>query len=122
MLKLRKLPAVFYKTSAGREPVRDWLLALRPEDRKTIGRDIQIVQYEWPLGRPLVDHLREGVWEVRSSLLNRQARVLFAVPGEEIVLLHGFIKKTRATPAEDLALAARRWRQWQGQQQEEDDE
>jgi len=122
MLKLRKLAAVFYKTSNGREPVRDWLLELQPEDRKVIGRDIQVVQYEWPLGRPLVDHLRGGIWEVRSGLSNRQARVLFAVPGEEIVLLHGFIKKTRSTPREDLALAERRWRHWQGQRQEDSDE
>jgi len=122
MLKLRKLPAVFYRSAAGREPVRHWLLALSVEDRKIIGGDIQAVQYEWPLGRPLVDHLRNGVWEVRSRLDNRQARVLFAVTGEEMVLLHGFIKKTRATPGEELDLAERRWKIWQGQQQGESDE
>jgi len=60
-----------------------------------------------------VDHLRRGIWEVRSSLSTRIARVLFAVADEEIVLLHGFIKKTQATPGEDIELAERRWQAWQ---------
>ena len=122
MLKLRKLQAVFYRTASGREPVREWLRALSWEDRKIIGGDIDAVQCEWPLRRPRVDHLRNGIWEVRSSLVNRIARVLFAVTSGEIVLLHGFIKKTRATPVDELDLAERRWKTWQGQQQGEQNE
>jgi len=37
------------------------------------------VQYKWPIGKPRVDHLRGAVWEVRTSLMNRIARTLFAV-------------------------------------------
>ena len=122
MLKSRKLQAVFYRTTSGREPVREWLKALGFEERKTIGGDIDVVQWAWPVGRPLVAHLRNALWEVRSNLENRIARVLFAVDGEQMVLLHGFIKKTRATPAEDLGLATRRWKTRQGQQQGEQDE
>ena len=36
------------------------------------------------------------------------ARVLLCVYREHLVALHGFIKKTRATPDEDLALARKR--------------
>lgn len=57
--------------------------------------------------------MRGGIWEVRSRLANRIARVLFAVEGQEIVLLHGFIKKTQRTPSADLELAERRWKEWQ---------
>lgn len=70
-------------------------------------------RYRWPIGKPRVDHLRGGIWEVRCTLENRSARVLFAVHDEEIVLLHGFIKKTRTTPSEDRDLAQRRWQDWQ---------
>jgi phage-related protein len=122
MWKLRKLEAVFYRTSSGREPVREWLKSLSREDRVAIREDINAVRFEWPLGRPLVDHLRDGIWEVRSRLINRHARVLFAIAGGEIVLLHGFIKKTRTTPSEELEAAARRWKIWQGQHQGADDE
>jgi len=40
------------------------------EDSKTIGADILTVQYAWPVGKPLVDSLGDGIWEVRSRLEN----------------------------------------------------
>ena len=55
---LPKLRAVFFATSAGREPVREWLKALTADERKIIGTDIAYVQFKWPLGKPRVDHLR----------------------------------------------------------------
>ena len=73
------------------------------------------VQYRWPVGMPLCRGLADGLWEVRSSLPgNRIARVLFSVHQERIVVLHGFIKKTRKTPDDDLALARRRKREFEG--------
>ena len=56
--------------------------------------------------------------QVPKALENRRARVLFAVHDEEIVLLHGFIKKTRSTPPEEISLAERRWKDWQGKRRE----
>ncbi len=66
------------------------------------------VQFRWPLGMPLVDNIGAGIWEVRSKLPARIARTLFFVHEGEIVLLHGFAKKTRKTPREDRALALQR--------------
>jgi phage-related protein len=60
-----------------------------------------------------VDHLRGGVWEIRTSLANRIARTLFAVEGRQMVLLHGFIKKTQQTPNDDIKLAEKRFKEWQ---------
>ena len=108
----RPLNAVFYKTETGNEPVRDWLRGLPKEDCKIIGADILTVQYAWPVGKPLVDHLGEGIWEVRSRLHNRIARTLFAMVDQEIVLLHGFIKKSQKTPADELVLASKRKKQY----------
>jgi phage-related protein len=108
----RPLRVVFFKTDAGNEPVREWLKGLPKEDRKTIGADILTVQYAWPVGKPLVDNLGDGLWEVRSRLSNRIARTLFAVVDEEIVLLHGFIKKQRKTPPDELELAKKRKKQY----------
>lgn len=96
------------------EPVRSWLLALSAHDRKEIGGDIHRVEIEWPnVGLPLVRAFGGGLFEVRSSLGNRIARVIFAVDGDLMVLLHGFIKKTQATPKHDLDLAKDRWGRWQ---------
>jgi phage-related protein len=73
-----------------------------------IGEDIKTVQYRWPLGMPLVDHLGDGLWEVRTRLPTRIARTLFFIHDEEIILVHGFVKKTQKTPAEERALALKR--------------
>jgi phage-related protein len=106
-----RLRVVFFKTATGREPVREWIKALPREDQKVIGSDILTVQYGWPLGMPLVRKLEEDLWEVRSMLDTRIARVLFTVQGTVMVLLHGFIKKAQKTPKHDLALARQRLRQ-----------
>jgi phage-related protein len=72
------------------------------------------VQYRWPVGMPLCRPMGEGLWEVRSDLPgNRIARVLFAVQGDKVLVLHGFIKKTQKTPDADLALARKRRREFE---------
>lgn len=100
----------FFKTDSGTEPVRVWLRELPAIDRKTIGEDIKTVQYGWPLGMPLVRKMDKNLWEVRIHLVARIARVLFTVSDGKIVLLHGFIKKSQATPKSDLKLAKDRMR------------
>ena len=104
----RPLKVVFFQTDMGNEPVREWLKDLSKDDCKAIGTDILTVQYAWPIGKPLVDNLGEGIWEVRSRLDNRIARTLFAMIDQEMVLLHGFIKKQQKTPADELELAKKR--------------
>lgn len=104
----KRVPAVFFRTSAGGEPVRDWLKALpSSEDRERIGTDIKTVEFGWPLGMPVCRLLRGGIYEVRTRLeQNRIARILFYIDTKgRMVLLHGFIKKTEKTPDEELALA-----------------
>ena len=108
----RPLKVVFFKTDTGNEPAREWLKALSKEDCKVIGTDILTVQYAWPVGKPLVDNLGDGIWEVRSRLDNRIARTLFALVDQEIVLLHGFIKKQQKTPQDELELAKKRKKQY----------
>lgn len=98
-------------TEAGTEPVRDWLRTLSAADRKLIGENIKTVQFGWPLGMPLVDHLGGDIWEVRSRLDTRIARMLFANEGNIMILLHAFIKKQQKTPKPDLDLAKDRLKQ-----------
>ena len=62
----------------------------------------------------MVRKLDKDLWEVRSGLPNRIARVIFTVNDGVMVLLHGFIKKSQKTPASDLALAKQRLRQLRG--------
>lgn len=101
----------FYRLPSGREPVRDWLLSLEREDRLVIGTDIKAVEFGWPVGLPVCRSMGDGLWEVRSSLGNRIARVLFCIAGDTMWLLHGFIKKQQKTPPQDLSLARMRMRE-----------
>jgi len=75
----KRVPAIFFRTEAGSEPVRDWLKNLTPDDRKQIGEDIKTVEFGWPVGMPVCKPMG-GIYEVRSSLSqNRIARVLFYI-------------------------------------------
>lgn len=98
----------FFCTDAGNEPVREWLAGIAREQRRQIGVEIKTVELGWPIGMPLVRKLEPGLWEVRVDLGNTIARVLFTVVDAQMVLLHGFIKKSQKTPASDLATARQR--------------
>jgi phage-related protein len=101
----------FYRTGEGREPVREWLKALPAHERKAIGDDIRTLQFGWPLGMPLVRKIETGIWEVRTKLPGRIARVFFTTFEDGAVLLHGFIKKSQETPLSEIRLARRRKRE-----------
>jgi phage-related protein len=75
-----------------------------------IGEDIKTVQINLPaIGMPLVKPMGNGLFEVRSNISDRRiARILFCYYSNEMVLLHGFIKKTEKTTKNDLELATKR--------------
>ena len=104
-----RLPARFYETPNGRAPVREFLLDLADADRRTLGKDIAKAEFGWPIGMPSCRSMGAGMFEIRSNLSDGAiGRVLFGIAGGSMVLLHGFIKKTQATPKADLELARKR--------------
>jgi phage-related protein len=104
-------PAVFYRTERGNEPVRDWMKKeMSREDRIKVNTDIRAVELCWPIGMPLCRPLSRGLWEIRTNLQDRVARVIFCAYNDQIVLLHGFIKKSREISHEDMELAFQRKR------------
>jgi phage-related protein len=109
----KKIEVVFFKTAAGHSPVRDWLLELAREDRRQIGEDVKAVEFGWPVGLPVCRAMGRGLYEVRSDLKDRIARVMFLIDGSDMVLLHGFIKKAQATPKGDMELARKRQKAWE---------
>ncbi|WP_281174382.1 type II toxin-antitoxin system RelE/ParE family toxin [Skermanella stibiiresistens] len=57
---------------------------------------------------PTCRPMGNGLFEVRTRLNNRIARILFCVKDGSMILLHGFYKSTQTTPAADLDLARER--------------
>jgi phage-related protein len=81
----QKIPLIFFRTGEGIEPVREWLKELPGVERAIGGRT--------------------------DLPTRRTARVPLCHYREHLVALHGFIKKMRATPNQDLALARKRQRE-----------
>lgn len=84
-------------------------MELSDDDRKAVGVAIQKVEFGWPIGMPYSRKLESKLWEVRTSLTDGKiARVIFTLVDDDMVLLHGFIKKTQKTPATELETARNR--------------
>ncbi|MEQ1694331.1 MAG: type II toxin-antitoxin system RelE/ParE family toxin [Hyphomicrobiaceae bacterium] len=103
------VPAAFWMTEAGNEPVRDWLRSLDKTERVEIGDHLRTLQFAWPVGMPLNRPLGKGLHELRVTLPTAKiARLIFTHYNGTLVILHGFIKKDQKTPKSDLELARKR--------------
>ncbi len=107
---MKRLTARFYRNPAGSVPVREWLLALSFEDRRVIGRDIAKVEFGWPIGMPRSRSVGKGLREVRSTIRSGrvEARVIFAIDGNDMILLHGHEKRP-SRQQHEIDTAEARW-------------
>ena len=106
---------VFFRTEMEREPVREWLEKFDEADEKMIYAVIRAIQADWQasLRKRRVKKLAEALWEVRCRISRRRtARLIFTRDGNDMILLHGFIKKSQKTPRKDLKLARKREDAW----------
>jgi hypothetical protein len=95
----KKLPASFYQTPNGNEPVRAWLKGLERDDCRAVGTDIATVEYAWPMGKPLCDSLGGGLWEVRSNISDgRFARVIFCIQEGRMFICTGLSRRPGRPP------------------------
>ena len=102
------LVVFFEEPVSGRLPVKLWIKDLGKNDRGTIGKDLLFLQYNWPIGMPYARYLGSALWEMRSTITNAIARLIFVVRNDKIIVLHAFIKKTQKTPPSEIAIALKR--------------
>ena len=57
---------------------------------------------------PHIDHLGDGLYELRAKGLEGIGRALFVRQGTSVVILHAFHKKTQKTPPGAIGLARQR--------------
>lgn len=108
-LKKKKLEFIFYRSASGREPVAEFIESRKQEEQDKIIERISVVEYGFPLGRPVCAHVRGKIWECRISLNNNvQCRILFAPIKGEMVGLHAIIKKQNKVPDRDYKTAKKR--------------
>ncbi len=111
---LKRLPASFYRTAGGNSPVLEWVRNFGSADRRAIGEAIAVAEFGWPVGMPVCRRLEgeTGLWEIRVNISQRRiARLIFGIVEGRMVIVHGFVKKTRKTPDRDKQLARRRMKE-----------
>ncbi len=101
---------VFYETTGGRSPVRDFLDGLTHRQRaKVLHLLVMLEEAGFQLGPPWLKKLDEALWELRVLADGVQLRILFCQESDDLVLLHGLRKKQQKLPGKDLATARRRY-------------
>ncbi len=113
MLSDRHL-CVFYQTLDGGTPVEDFISSLDEETQdKFIFKKELLESFGARLRLPHTDSIGDGIFELRFKGKEGQIRVLFFFfHKRQIILVHGFIKKTRKTPNRDIKIAKRRMREY----------
>lgn len=104
----------FFRTAAGREPVREFLDAVSDRDAANIAAAMKEVRAAGR-GHPDVNHLRGDIWQVEVDGVNVIYRLLFAEEGrfgQVLLALEIVNKKWQTAKARHIQLAERRLAAW----------
>ena len=98
---------IFYQKENGTIPVQEFLDALSVRHCAKALREIDILEeYGRKLTLPYVKHIKNKLWELRIKSGSEISRIFYFVSvGDDIVLLHGFLKKTQRTPNREMKTA-----------------
>ena len=98
---------IFYEKEDGKTPVQEFLDKLPVKHHAKALRDIDVLEkYGTTLVEPHVKHIKGKLWELRIKSASDISRIFYFVPvGMDIVLLHGFVKKTQKTPNREIETA-----------------
>ena len=102
---------IFYKTTAGKSPVEEFLDSLTVKHRQKIAWVFELIRELPFVSRQYLKKLQgtDDIWEVRIDSGNDTFRLLgFYDHGNLVVLTNGFVKKTDRTPRKEIDLAESR--------------
>ena len=101
---------VLYQQNKKGKILRKWFKQLNNQNLSLILEDIKTLELRWPIGLPLVKKINHELWELRSKLNKQTARIIFSIDKEnkQLVLLHGFVKKTTKLPIHVIRLSLKR--------------
>jgi phage-related protein len=95
----------YYKTSSGREPVRDYICKLPEKDRAFIEGDFKLIQ-KHGLEAPVVfRHLKGKLWEIKTGRGHQQRIFYCVLTGPLMLLLHACKKQKQGSQHEDVSVA-----------------
>jgi phage-related protein len=111
---MARMQAVYYRDAQGREPVSEFIDALKPMAAQVavdnqIDRLNMLEHSDPPLLFPHSSQVEGELRELRCHYGRRLFRVLYRRSERLFVLLHIFEKTTRQVPEADKAIARDRW-------------
>jgi phage-related protein len=102
--------AYWYRTGSGRSPVEEGIDELPCPDQAKVHAHIRILEeYGRRLGMPHVERIKGRLEQLRIAVSAGRYRIFFFFrAGDDVVLLHGFLKKTPRTPRKEIDTATER--------------
>lgn len=107
---MEKYTCIFYETIKGKSPVEDFIKSLTEDTQdKFIYKKELLEEFGPQLRFPHTDNIGKGIFELRFKGKEGQVRVLFFFfYKKQIILTHGFVKKTQKTPKKEIEIAEQR--------------
>lgn len=106
-----KTQILFYTSKNGQKPVEDFLNKHLAVKAKTLRILLNIKEYGLNSAIPHIKKLTgTPFWEIRI-LGKNNARIFYITQSQQaIILLHGFIKKTKKTPQKEISITYKRYK------------
>ena len=103
----------WYEDEKGRRPAVEFLEGLQVGVRAKVAKWLEKLEEKGPaLPRPHADVVRGKIRELRVVFGGNQYRLLYFFHGREIVVTHGFVKKSGRIPAREVERAERMRREF----------
>jgi len=105
---------IFYTAERSDSPLDDFLDRLDKKSRAKVAAYLSLLEEQGPnLKRPYADIVRGKIRELRIHYSSNQIRILYFFHVlDQIVLVHGFSKKTPQLKKQDIELAEHRMEDW----------
>jgi phage-related protein len=114
----QKCKIIYYTTSNGRNPVKEFLESITKKQKAKVFRIFQVLK-EYGLSS-IIPHVKKltgtPLWEIRILGQDSIRVVYIVVQMNAILALHGFFKKTQKTPAKEINIAIKRYFDWKNRQ------
>ena len=103
--------------SNGSCPVYEFIASLVPDDRERVVKKLAQIEEHGPnLGKDYVKHISGEIYEFRFQIQAGIVRFFFFYEANHIIIItNGFQKKTIKTPAKEIELAKKYYRDYLSQ-------
>ncbi len=105
---------IYYISASGDNPVSDFLDTLETQTQSKLLRVLHNIR-EYGL-QSVIPHIKKlsgtPFWEIRV-LGKDNVRVVYVIPAQlQVLVLHGFVKKSQKTPPKELETAMKRYNEY----------